>query len=492
VLKYILSIDQGTTSTRACLISASNYQFIDKIAKEFPQLYPQSGQVEHDLNEIWETVKYTIKELLNKNGLNGSEIIAIGITNQRETTCAFNRKGEPLAKAIVWQDRRTIEYCQKLKSKESIFKSKTGLTLDPYFSGTKIKWLLDNNYSVQSALKSSDLLVGTIDTFLLYKLTGVHATDASNASRTLLMNLKTGNWDDELLSILEIPKSILPEIFDSFGVFGATKNLDFLPNNIVISGILGDQQSALFGQSAIAPGQAKCTYGTGAFALTNTGDNIVYSNSGLLTTVAFQYKKKRTFALEGSCYIAGAAVQWLRDELKIISSSSEIEELAQKANFNQMENILFLPFFTGIGTPHWKSEAKGAIVGLTRDTGKNHLAAACLEGIAFSINDLFGAMEKDSGSKIISINVDGGAVNNNFLMEIQATVSNCEIIRPKITETTAYGAALAAAVGINLIGLEDIKKFWKEDRRYNPVKEKALYLDKKYNLWKETIKRLYY
>jgi glycerol kinase len=491
-MKYILSIDQGTTSTRACLISTKDFQFVDKIGKEFPQIYPKSGQVEHDLNEIWATVKCTISELLKNNNLNGSEIVAIGITNQRETTCAFNRKGEPLANAIVWQDRRTFDLCQKLKAKENIFKNKTGLTLDPYFSGTKIKWLLENNSAVQAALKSSDLLVGTIDTFLLYKLTGVHATDASNASRTLLMNLQTGSWDDELLNILEIPKSILPKICDSFGPFGETKNLDFLPNKIVVSGILGDQQSALFGQAAIASGQAKCTYGTGAFALTNTGENIVYSNSGLLTTVAFQYKNKRTFALEGSCYVAGAAVQWLRDELKMISSSGEIEELAKNANPKQMENILFLPFFTGIGTPHWKSEAKGAIIGLTRDTGKNHLAAACLEGIAFSINDLFGAMEKDFGTKISSINVDGGAVNNNYLMETQATVSKCEIIRPKIIETTAYGAALAAAVGVSLITLADIKKFWQEDRRFKPVSEKNSYLETKYNYWKETIKRLYY
>lgn len=491
-MKYILAIDQGTTSSKACLISADTYKFIDKQGQEFPQHYPESGHVEHDLNDIWNSVKNSVTSLLNKNNLTGSEIIAIGITNQRETTCAFNKKGEPLARAIVWQDRRTYDKCQTLKNKEALFKKKTGLTLDPYFSGTKIQWLLENNSNVKKALDASDLLVGTVDTFLLYKLTGVHATDASNASRTLLMNLETGDWDDELLSILNIPREILPKVCDSFGTFGKTLKLDFLPDDINISGILGDQQSALFGQAAINAGEAKCTYGTGAFALTNTGKRIVYSNSGLLTTVAFQHQGQRTFALEGSCYIAGAAVQWLRDELKIIESSSEIEALAKSIPQNQMQNILFLPFFTGMGTPHWKSEAKGAIVGLTRDTGRNHIAAACLEGIAFSINDLFGAMEKDSGEKIKSINVDGGAVSNNFLMELQASVSHCEIIRPEIIETTAYGAALAAAVGINTLGLNDLKKFWREDKRFVPQKEKTTYLDKKYLQWKDVIKRLYY
>ena len=495
-MNFILAIDQGTTGSTACLINAETFEFVGKANKEYPQIYPQPGLVEHNLADIWESVAYTIKKVLKDHNVSGNQIKCIGVTNQRETTCAFNSKGMPLHNAIVWQDRRTHQFCDELKKKglSEKVKEKTGLTIDPYFSASKMHWLLNHSENVKQAAKNQDLRFGTIDTFLLYKLTNGTSfkTDASNASRTMLMDLKTLKWDQELLNLFGVSEPMLPEICDSFTSFGKTQGLDFLPDGIVISGILGDQQSALFGQAGFSKGDFKCTYGTGAFLLFNTGNDLHYSKNGLLTTVEYAYQGKACYALEGSTYIAGAAVQWLRDNLKLINKSSEIEALANEVkNLNEMENILFLPFFTGIGSPYWQAEAKAALIGLTRDTKNSHIARACLEGISLSINDLIEAIRLDTNLAISEIRVDGGAVENNLLCDIQASVSKLQIIRPKVIETTAYGAGLAAAIGAGMINFSDIKKLWKEDRVFTGVSAWSDYYSKKKGQWAKTIKRLY-
>jgi glycerol kinase len=496
-MKFILSIDQGTTGTTACLIDAETFLFIGKINKEYPQIYPKPSWVEHNLNDIWSSVEFTVREVLRSHNVLGSQIVAIGITNQRETTCAFNRAGTPLANAIVWQDRRTSEFCQELKTKKNLaekIKILTGLPIEPYFSASKMNWLLKNNSAVKDAVLKNDLLLGTIDTFLLYKLSGHkdHKTDASNASRTMLMNLKTTSWDQELLDLFEIKKEFLPSIEDSFQQFGVTKNLSFLPDGIPVTGILGDQQSALFGQAGFYQSEMKCTYGTGAFVLLNTGDKLIYSKSGLLTTVEYRHKGKTCYALEGSSYIAGAAVQWLRDNLKIISKSSEVEALALEVkNLDELKNILFFPFFSGIGSPYWNADAKASIVGLTRDSNRAHIAYACLEGIAFSINDLLMAMRNDTGLAISTLKVDGGAVENNLLMQLQASISETKIVKPKIIETTAFGAALAAAVGAGLTEFDQLKNIWQKDREYNAEEYLMNYIKEKKILWTKTLNSFY-
>lgn len=491
-MHYILSIDQGTTGTRTCLIDAKSFELIGHVSREYTQIYPKPSWVEHNLNDIWATVEFTASEVLKKHNVQPHAIKAIGITNQRETTCAFNRNGIPLANAIVWQDRRTSEFCQNLREKNyaAKIKEKTGLTIDPYFSASKMNWLLNNNTAISSAGSKGDLLFGTIDTFLLYKLSGnlSHKTDASNASRTMLMNLRTSNWDDELLEIFNIKREYLPTIEDSFGEFGKTKGLTFLPDGIPITGILGDQQSALFGQAGFHKGEMKCTYGTGAFVLLNTGEDLIFSKAGLLTTVEYRHKGKTVYALEGSSYIAGAAVQWLRDNLKIISKSSEIEILAREIkNHDELKHIQFFPFFTGIGSPYWNSEAKASITGLTRDSGRAHIAHACLEGIAFSINDLLSAMKTDTGLDIKSLKVDGGASMNNLLMELQATISKTTIIRPKVIETTAFGAAMAAAIGADLTDFNEVLGTWKKDRDFIPMSNLASYIEDKKLLWSKSM-----
>ena len=495
-MNYILSIDQGTTGTRSCLIDASTFTMIGQVSREYPQIYPKPSWVEHNLNDIWSSVESTTKELLKNYNVQGHEILAIGITNQRETTCAFNKKGIPLANAIVWQDRRTSEFCQDLRNRNlsETIKEKTGLPIDPYFSATKMNWLLKNNPSVSAANQQEDLLFGTIDTFLLFKLTGhiSHKTDASNASRTMLMNLKTCDWDPELLNIFSIKRETLPSIEDSFGEFGKTKSLGFLPDGIPITGILGDQQSALFGQAGFHKGELKCTYGTGAFVLLNTGSDLIYSKSGLLTTVEYRYKGKAVYALEGSSYIAGAAVQWLRDNLKIISKSSEIESLAREVkNMEELKHIQFFPFFAGIGSPYWNAEAKGALTGLTRDSGRAHIAYACLEGVAMAINDLLNAMKKDTGLAITSLKVDGGAAANSLLMELQATISETTIIRPMVIETTAFGAALAAAIGAGLTDFDKLTGTWKKDREFSINQNLLPYIRDKKTLWDKTIQSFF-
>ncbi|TDJ07936.1 MAG: glycerol kinase GlpK [Deltaproteobacteria bacterium] len=491
---YILSIDQGTTGTTSLLIDAKTFKLKGKLNQEFPQIFPRPGLVEHNLNDIWSTVEKTVEALLKKENVRAEDIVAIGITNQRETTCAFDKSGRPLANAIVWQDRRTADFCDSLKNQQDLIREKTGLPIDPYFSATKMKWLLENNDEVKRAAKSADLLFGTIDTFLLYKLTAgeSHFTEGSNASRTLLMNLKTCQWDHELLDLFHIDKDTLPEIKDSFGKFGVTKGNSFLPDGIPITGILGDQQSALFGQAGHLAGDMKCTYGTGAFMLLNTGVEIKKSEYGLLSTVAFVDKGKAVYALEGSCYIAGAAVQWLRDNLNIIGDAAEVENLALEVkNLSEMEHILFLPYFTGMGSPYWKADAKAAILGLTRDSGRPHLARACLDGIALSINDLIEAMRKDTHLAIGELKVDGGATKNDLLLKIQASISNLKIIRPSVLETTGYGAALAAAVGDNLIAMEKIKDLWAMDVAFTPMTKWQDFYVKKTTQWKSVIAKLF-
>lgn len=493
-MKYILSIDQGTTGTTVAIIETKNFTLLDKINHEFEQIFPCPGQVEHDLNKIWQSVKLGVLYLIDKYSLNKDNIAAIGITNQRETTCAFKKNGEPLHNAIVWQDRRTVAFCQSIKDRnlEEDITNRTGLFMDPYFSGSKMNWFLNNSIKVQTASKENNLLFGTIDTFILYKLTNGNSyfTDTTNASRTLLMNLKTCDWDNDLCDLFQVNINQLPKIKNSTDFFGDTNGLDFLPDGIPITGILGDQQAALFGQAGIDNGDAKCTYGTGAFALINTGHEIKKSKNGLLSTVAYSHNGQNKYALEGSSYIAGAAVQWLRDNLNFFPKAPKIEELANHVkNLNDIQHLHFFPYFSGIGTPFWKPEAKACLIGMDRGTTKEQISRACLEGIALSIDDLFNSMAEDSATKLNEIKVDGGAVSNNLLCEIQASFSKIKIIRPKVIETTAYGAALAAAVGIKLIEINAIKELWKYDKEFVPRTEKY-YTDKKMK-WKQTQKIIY-
>jgi len=486
---FILAIDQGTTGSTALLIDTQNLEIIEKDNIEFKQYYPKPSWVEHDLNEVFESVKKSIINVINKSGIDKSSIQSIAITNQRETTCAFDKSGNPLAKAIVWQDRRTSSMCEELSSSYTALRKKTGLPLDPYFSGTKMRWLLDNDENVKKAASDDDLCFGTIDSFLLYKLSNNSSfkTEASNASRTLLMNLKTCNWDDELLGFFGIPKNFLPQVCDSFTDFGKTEALNFLPDGIPIVSILGDQQAALFGQAGYKKGSLKCTYGTGAFILLNTGEEIVHSDKGLLTTVAYKKDGKAFYALEGSSYIAGAAVQYLRDNLKIIKDSKDVEKLANSvSDLSQMEDVLFLPFFTGIGAPYWKSEAKAAIIGLTRGTDNSHIARATLEGMALSIYDSMKAIIEESPEEVSEIRVDGGACANNLLMQIQSDIASKKIIRPKVIETTAYGVALGALLSDKDFSLKTIDSVWKLDMEFTP-KENS-YLDKKKDYWNAYIK----
>ena len=495
-MKFILSIDQGTTGTTATLVDSCNMKFIGNINREFQQYYPSPGLVEHDLNEIWKTVSYTVKLLISKYLGPSDSIISIGITNQRETICAFTNSGEPLYNALVWQDKRTADFCDEVPNDiKALVKQKTGLPIDPYFSGTKIQWLLENVKDIESAAKNKNLKFGTIDTFLLYKLTNSNSfkTEASNASRTLLMDLRSTQWDNKLLDIFGIKKDYLAEICDSFSSFGLTSGLDFLPDGIPITGILGDQQAALFGQCCLSRGEMKCTYGTGAFLLVNTESEIVYSDNGLLTTVAYKSNGKTIYALEGSSFVAGAAVQWLRDNLDFFEDSAESEQLAKSVtNLDEMKNIIFIPAFSGLGSPHWKSNATAAILGITRDTKKNHLARACLEGIVLSINDLIKAFEKDIKSEIKILKVDGGAVNNSLLMEMQSSVSNLLIAKPVVTETTSYGAALASGIGLGIFKFNDLEKLWQEDKIFSPTNDLVEYFKFKKQQWSHYIQKLFY
>lgn len=491
--KYILSIDQGTTGTTSMLTCCESLEVIGKVNIEFEQIFPKPGWVEHNLNDIWHTVESSTLQVLHKHNISSSQISSIGITNQRETTCAYTKEGVPLANAIVWQDRRTSDYCEANKAEYEPLKSLTGLPLDPYFSATKMRWLLENNYAVEEASTNNNLHFSTIDSFLLFKMSGLKSffTEPSNASRTLLMELSSCDWNDKLLKHFGLSKDQLPIIKDSFSDFGTTYGLSFLPDGIPITCILGDQQAALFGQAGSKQGDIKCTYGTGAFILLNTGSEIILNDDGLLTTVAYKYNGKAFYALEGSSYIAGAAVQWLRDNLSLLDSSSMVEHLANSVqNLElEMEHLIFMPFFTGIGTPYWNSEAKGAILGLTRDTMPKHLARACLDGMALSINDSIQAIIKHSPTKISELRVDGGASQNDTLMQIQANFSQFKIVRPKVVETTAYGVALGALIGLGKLNISDIERLWKEDKDFMPLKNS--YVTKKQQQWNHYIQRLF-
>jgi len=468
---YVLAIDQGTTGSTVIILDSAG-QVRAKVNQEYRQIFPQPGWVEHDPEDIWSSVISVISRALKEAGVLGNEIVAIGITNQRETTVLWDRKnGRPVHNAIVWQDRRTADFCEKLKKAgyEKKFRTKTGLVLDPYFSGTKIRWMLDHVSGVRERAKKGELAFGTIDTFLLWRLTdgGVHATDVSNASRTLLMDLKTLSWDPGLCKILGIPHELLPEIKPSIGVFGTTKGVPGLPDGIPIAGIAGDQQAALFGQACFDVGEAKCTYGTGSFLLLNIGSRPILSRSGLVTTVAWKWGSKTTYALEGSAFICGAAVQWLRDGLGIIKSSSEIEPLARQVG--DTGGVQFVPALTGLGAPYWNPNARGIICGVTRGSTKAHLARATLEGMAMQNVELLLAMQSDLKKKIKTLKVDGGASANNLLMQMQADYLGAICVRPQVIETTSAGAAFMAGLGVGLWKtLNDVRHVWRKDRDFVP------------------------
>ena len=468
--RAILAIDQGTTGS-TCLVINEQAQVIARAYSEFPQYYPQPGWVEHDADEIWEVTLGVIKQAIRAVTDAGDvEIVGIGITNQRETVVVWDRQtGVPVGRAIVWQDRRTADICRSLKAagKEEWVRARTGLVLDPYFSGTKLTWLLQNDPSLRKRAEAGELAAGTIDCWLIWKLTGgrVHATDPTNASRTLLYNIDTLSWDDELCQLLEVPKQLLPEVKPSSGVFGEADAALF-GRSIPVAGVAGDQQAALFGQACVHPGQAKNTYGTGAFLLLNTGKERVASKHGLLTTVACGPKGEACYALEGSIFIAGAAVQWLRDELKIIGKAEETAEIAASVKDNG--GVYLVPAFVGLGAPHWDPEARGTLVGLTRGTTRAHLVRAALESMAYSTHDVLEAMVSDSGVDAAELAVDGGASQNDWLMQFQADVLDLPVIRPKMVECTAAGAAGLAGIGVGI---------WADAEEYAAVREEPVRFD---------------
>lgn len=469
-MKYVLALDQGTTSSRAIVFDRDG-RVVALAQKEFHQHFPQPGWVEHDAREIWATQHAVALEAMEKAG---GTIEAIGITNQRETTVLWDRTtGEPVANAIVWQDRRTAPRCDALRAsgKADLIQRKTGLVIDSYFSGTKLEWLLDHTPGARARAERGELAFGTVDSWLIWNLTGgrVHVTDASNASRTLLFNLRTQDWDDELLRLLNIPRSVLPEVRPSSGLFGETEPL-LLGSGLPITGVAGDQQAATFGQACFAPGMAKNTYGTGCFMLMNTGAVPVASRNKLLTTVGWQGPAgpaRTAYCLEGSVFVAGAAIQWLRDGLQVIQSAAEVESLA--AQVDDTDDVYLVPAFTGLGTPHWDSYARGAMVGLSRGTTRAHIARAALESIALQSADVFDAMARDARIPLKELRVDGGASRNNLLMQMQADVLGVPVVRPQVTETTALGAAYLAGLHTGYwSGGEEITAQWQVDRRFEP------------------------
>jgi glycerol kinase len=469
--KYILGIDSGTTATTV-IIMDSNMNIVAKTGNELPQHYPSEGWVEHDPEEIWNAAKKTVVDAMKSGFIAPDSIACIGITNQRETTILWDRKTlNPLYNAIVWQCRRTSGICDELKAQglEQVFKYKTGLVLDPYFSGTKIKWLLDSVNGLKTSSHGGKVAFGTVDCFLINRLSAgkTHATDVSNASRTLLLNLDTLEWDDELLKLLEIPASVLPEIKCSSEIIGYTKGLDFLPDGIPISGDAGDQQAALFGQACFAKGEAKCTYGTGAFMLVNTGKEIHRSHHGLITTVGWKYGNEVIYCMEGSAFIAGAAVQWFRDGLGLIRASSEIEQMASQVS--DSGDVVFVPALAGLGAPYWRKEARGCITGISRATTKFHIARAILDGMALQIKDIVDAMSDDTGIRFSSLKVDGGASQNNLLMQFQSDILDIPIIRPVNTDTTVTGACFLAGLSAGIWDdADEIGKKWASDREFQP------------------------
>ena len=469
-MSFILALDQGTTSSRAIVFDHAG-SIRAQAQQELTQHYPQPGWVEQDPNEIWSTQLNVARLALQRAGVTATGIAAIGITNQRETTVVWHRKtGEPLYNAIVWQDRRTATYCDQLKKKgfNAQVSAKTGLLLDPYFSGTKLRWILDHVDGARKEAESGNLAFGTVDSWLIWKLSGgaAHVTDDSNASRTLLYNIRTGNWDDKLLAIFDVPHSLLPAVCPSSGLVAETR-ADVLGARIPIAGIAGDQQAALFGQCCFRPGMVKNTYGTGCFMLMHTGHKLVHSHNRLLTTVAWRIGNRLEYALEGSVFIAGAAVQWLRDGLGIIRSSAEVEALAATVPDNG--GVYLVPAFTGLGSPHWDAYARGTIVGLTRGSTAAHIARAALESIAYQSADLLNAMRDDSKTRLSELRVDGGATQNDLLMQFQADLLGVPVVRPRVFETTALGVAYLAGLAIGYWkSRNDIAAHWREERRFEP------------------------
>ena len=488
--KHILSIDQGTTSSRAIIFNRRG-EIISSAQKEFTQFYPKPGWVEHDAKEIWSSQAGVVAEAISTAGIDSRSIAGIGITNQRETTILWDRRtGEPVCNAIVWQDRRTSEYCDELKSRGLTDKiqSKTGLLIDSYFSGTKIRWILENVPGVRKKAEKGEIAFGTVDSWLVWNLTNgkTHVTDVTNASRTILYNIHSLQWDSELLALLDIPESILPEVKSSSEVYGETGTA--LPaSRVAIAGIAGDQQAALFGQMCTSPGMLKNTYGTGGFLVLNTGDKPIKSENNLLTTIAWKIGDNINYALEGSIFISGAVVQWLRDGLGIIQSSSEVEQLAQTVEDNG--GIYLVPAFAGLGAPHWDQSARGTIIGITRGTTKGHIARAALESIAFQTHDVLEAMQADSKIKVNELRVDGGATVNNSLMQFQSDILDIPIVRPKIAETTALGAAYLAGLAVGCWdSFDEIQKQWAVEKRFTP-RMNAEEADRLKAHWKKAVSR---
>ena len=484
-MKYILSLDAGTTSSRAILFDKKGKQ--QSISQhEFEQYFPKESWVEHDAIEIWNTQLKAIREVLSQPGIDPNAIAALGITNQRETTIIWDRvTGIPVHKAIVWQDRRTASICESLATHQQTFLDKTGLVLDAYFSGTKIQWILDSDPSLRPRAEAGELAFGTVDSWLIWNLTGgqTHVTDVTNASRTLLFNIHSLEWDTELLTLLDVPKALLPKVVGSSEVVGTTAKA-ILGLEIPISGIAGDQQAALFGQLCLAPGDVKNTYGTGCFCIMNTGDKAVVSKNKMLTTIAWQYNGKVSYALEGSVFIAGALVQWLRDQLQMIPSAEAIEALAESVDDNG--GVTVIPSLSGLGAPYWEPQATGAIMGITRGTKKGHIARAALEAIALRTRDIIIEMQKDAGVHFDSLKVDGGASNNNLLMQIQSDLLEKQVVRPQTTETTALGAAFFAGLAVGFWKNEqELQEIWVSDRVFDPTPNPSNH--KIISLWEKRI-----
>jgi glycerol kinase len=490
--RYVLAIDQGTTGTHVMVIDA-RLRLVGTAYREFRQYFPRPGWVEHDLGEIWRSVQECVGRALRSAAIKGSEVAAIGIANQRETAGLWARdSGKPLCRAIVWQDRRTAQRCAELKDRgeEPGVRTRTGLVLDPYFSGTKLEWFLENLPQARARADRGELCFGTVDTWLVYNLTGrkSHVTDVSNASRTLLMDLRTLAWDPQMRALLGVPAEMLPEIRSSSEIYGSTSGVRSLPDGIPVAGMAGDQQAALFGQACFQAGEAKCTYGTGAFLLMNTGSAPVSSKSGLLTTVGWRIAGQTTYALEGSSFIAGAAVQWLRDGLKMIRTSREVEALARKVK--DSGEVVFVPALAGLGAPHWRPEARGLFAGLDRSTTAAHLARAVLEGVALQISDLAEAMKRDSGREIPAFKVDGGAAANDLLMQFQADVLGTDVVRPKNLQTTSLGAAFLAGLATGVWkGQQEIRRAWKIDRTFKP-KMRAGERERQLQKWRRALERV--
>jgi glycerol kinase len=488
--KYILSLDQGTTSSRAILFNKKG-GIVHTAQKEFTQHFPKPGWVEHNPNEIWGSILAVIAAVLSESSVKPDEIAAIGITNQRETTVVWDKNtGEPIYNAVVWQSRQTSHVCEELKEKglEDTFRNKTGLLIDAYFSGTKVKWILDNVDGARAKAEKGNLLFGTIDTWLIWKLSGgeSHVTDYSNASRTMMYNIYELKWDQELLEILGVPENMLPDVKPSSEIYGHTVPYHFFGQEVPIAGVAGDQQAALFGQACFSEGMAKNTYGTGCFMLMNTGETAIKSNHGLLTTIAWGYNGKVEYALEGSIFVAGSAIQWLRDGLRMIKDADETESYAKKTDGN--EGVYVVPAFVGLGTPYWDSDVRGAVFGLTRGTSKEHFIRAVLESLAYQTKDVLTAMEADSGLNLKTLRVDGGAVKNDFLMQFQSDILAAEVERPVVNEITALGAAYLAGLAVGFWkDTSEITARWNLDRKFEPSM-KIAEIDKYYDGWKRAVK----